>query len=221
MNHQCQPSIAALSGRAAIGAVPLALAIICGSAGAAHATSWSPTDRPDGSTAVPRRATDISRPVMPSPTTDNMVRIGDIHVPSPQWLPNANRIELNNMAATARTGISGYCRSTGTPAARCDRVAAATVTGAFLGGAAASLPLAAPVALLGGTVGGVLGGALATVAALPYLLLPPFSIAQAIAGGVAGATIGGAALGGLVGVPLATAGGLVGGAVGALTGAAA
>jgi hypothetical protein len=189
-----------------------------------------PTDYgPDRPVPAPRYAAPVdvtrlhapapTRPVAPIVAPVNTIRIGQFQAPAPAGLSSGLRDEIDTAAATVEARISTYCRSVGVSPNRCDRIAGAATAGAIVGGGAAGLPIAVPIGLLGEVVGGLVGGVLATVTAVPYLLVPWFSIPQIIAGGVAGASVLGVGLGAALAAPAAAAGGLVGGVLGAAAGA--
>ncbi|MBH0779585.1 hypothetical protein [Nocardia bovistercoris] len=151
----------------------------------------SPVDALHAPVEVPRVP-----PIAPPP---GMLRVGDVQVAAPDWLPREQAIQVNDAAAATEAEIATFLDSVGMERTRSDRIAGQTM-GAAAVGATAGAAFASPFALVGAGVGGALGLAIG----LPFA---PIGLAAGPMGAVYGAA--------LMAAPLAAIGAGIGAGIGA------
>lgn len=140
------------------------------------------------------------------PVTANHIRIGNLQMDRPDWLPTEYAAQINDASAGTESSLSQGIQSMGVERARSDRIAGAVIGDAIIGasvGATLASPLAATSAVVG-AASGVIAGI-------------PFAPAGLIVVPVIGAAIGY----GVIAAPAAAAGAAVGAAVGAIEGSVA
>ncbi len=155
-------------------------------------------------------------PVAPIEAPARRLRLGDYVADRPNWLSEANLDKTNNTAAVAEAQVNTFWRSIGVETSRADRIGAATIGGAAVGGLGGATAVGLPAALLGGLLGGGVGVANAAPAALIGAAATAGlgAVPAATLNTAAGAAIGAAALG----IPVAVAAGTTGAVLGAATG---
>lgn len=182
-------------------------------------TSYYENDAPIAPAAVSQLHLPVAvEPVAPIEAPEERLRIGDYVADQPNWMSDTVLERTNNSAAVYEAQVNTFWRSTGVEASRADRIGAATIGGAAVGGLGTAAAVGIPAAVAGGLVGGYLGGNFGVgLAPAAGFLLPGVGHV----GAPVIATAGGAAIGAAVaGVPAALVAGAVGAGVGAAHGMA-
>jgi len=182
-----------------------------------------PYVEPQPEVVTPPPAPMVRRPgIAPIQAPENKILIGSALLDRPDFIAEPDAQRINNTMSAIQADGGNFINSLGVPTNQADRLAAGTVTGVVVGGAAGALALGTPAAVLGaagGTaIGTVVGIAVGTT--LASVFIPGVGIVVGpVLGGVNGALIG-AGVGALaLGVPAAMAGGALGMLVGGIYGA--
>ncbi|MEV6139220.1 hypothetical protein AB0L63_24820 [Nocardia sp. NPDC051990] len=142
--------------------------------------------------------------IQTSAIPDNRIRIGNLQLDRPDFLPLDLAAQINDASAGTEAQLSQGIQSMGFERARSDRIASAVIGDALIGasvGATLASPLAATSAMVGAASG--------LIAGIPFL-----------PAGLVVVPVIGAAIGyGVIAAPAAAAGAAVGAAVGAIDGA--
>ncbi|GAA4484769.1 hypothetical protein GCM10023094_38610 [Rhodococcus olei] len=157
-------------------------------------------------------------PVAPIEAPPERLRLGDYVAAKPNWLSGEDLDKTNNTAAVFEAQVDTFWKSIGVETSRADRIGAATVGGAALGGLGTAAALGVPAAVAGGLVGGVSGfGIGLAMAPEAGALLPVVGwVAPPVLNAAGGAAVGAA----VAGIPVALVAGTTGAIVGAATGMA-
>jgi len=140
-------------------------------------------------------------PVAPIAPPPGKIRIGDVQLDTPYFLNPQQSKQVNDATAGAEAQIATFGDSVGLDPTRSDRVAAATLGDAAIGGAAGALTVGLPFVAVGGFLGGIAG----------FMVGVPFFPAGLVWGPALGATIGASA----TGSPFIATGAAIGAAAGA------
>lgn len=160
-------------------------------------------------------------PVAPIEAPAARLRLGDYVADKPNWLSEADLDRTNNTAAAYEAQVNTVWRSVGVEASRADRIGAATIGGAAVGGLGAATAVGIPAAVAGGLIGGGIGAMGAGPAAIANGILVPGVgyVTGPVLSTAGGAAIGAAALGAPVAIAAGTAGAVGGAAAGMAFGA--
>ncbi len=169
---------------------------------------WSataPVADPNSAAPAPIDTVDATPPDQgpQMPVTDNHIRIGNLQMDRPDWLPPEYAAQINDASGGAKTSLSQGIQATGLDRARSDHMADTMISDAVIG-ASVGATLASPIAATSAVVGAASG----FIAGIPFLP------AGLVVVPVIGAAIGYA----VIAVPAAAAGAAVGAAVGAIEG---
>ncbi|MGW4479807.1 insoluble domain protein [Rhodococcus triatomae] len=156
--------------------------------------------------------------VAPIEAPEERLRLGDYVADQPNWMSDTVLERTNNTAAVYEAQMNTFWRSTGVEASRADRIGAATIGGAAVGGLGAAAVAGTTGAVVGGLIGGTVGGtsgigvlAGAATVAQGFVAAPIPVITTAMGGAIGAAAVG---------IPAAVVAGVAGAAVGAAHGAA-
>jgi hypothetical protein len=188
-----------------------------------HSGYSEPYVEPQPEVVTPPPPPMVQRPgIAPIQAPENKMLLGSALLDRPAFIPEPDARRISNTMSAIQADGANFINSLGVPTNQADRLAAGTVTGVVVGGAAGALALGAPAAVLGaagGTaIGTVVGIAVGTT--LASVFIPGVGIVVGpVLGGVNGALIG-AGVGALaLGVPAAMAGGALGMLFGGIYGA--
>ncbi|MGV9819523.1 hypothetical protein [Nocardia xishanensis] len=140
------------------------------------------------------------------PTPTNVLRVGNVEIGRPDFIPPEIAGMINNATMGAQNGLSGAIQGSGVDRARSDMIAA-EVLGTAAQGAVVGAVVSAPIA----AVAAVMGGAVGLVVALPFapagfIFMPIIASSLAIS---------------MVALPFIAAGAGIGAIVGAVEGSVA
>lgn len=119
-------------------------------------------------------------PIAPPP---DMIRLGDMSAPRPDWLPQDTANQINSTGAGWESQISTVARSVGVAPSRADTVASAAVAGAIGGVASLAVYVGGLCVISSGL------GCLGAIVFSPVIAL--VGTGSALAGGLVGAGTGG------------------------------
>jgi hypothetical protein len=162
----------------------------------------------DPETPGPSEGTELPPPVAPIEPSADRIRIGDLQLDRPTWLPPEIGAQINDGAAGTTASLARALESTGLEPSRSDRIANHIVGTTAIGtavGVTVGNVVASPVAIIGGVIGAVCGA----IAGLPGFPM-----------GMVAVTAAGAAIGwAFVAAPAVAVGAAAGAAIGATVGA--